>query len=101
MQRNNILISTIALLLTFSFLFCAQPNPEVAEPNGYLFIIGGGKRPNSMMKRFIELADGFNRGKIIILPMASAAPAETGQYQEEQLCELGAKAIPSISSQKK
>ncbi len=62
-------------------------------PKGYLFIIGGGKRPESMMKKFIEIAENFGKGKIVILPMASSAPEEVGPGQASQLKELGAQEV--------
>ncbi|MDW7682326.1 MAG: cyanophycinase, partial [bacterium] len=93
MQRKHLLLNPIALLLAISFLYCSSPTPEGTKTNGYLVIIGGGKRAESLMNRFIELADGFNRGKIVIFPMASAEPKETGQFQAEQLRELGAKDV--------
>ncbi|NOZ63011.1 MAG: cyanophycinase [Calditrichaeota bacterium] len=45
------------------------------------------------MKKFIELAHGFDDGKILVLPMASADPQNTGEYQANQLRQLGAKNV--------
>jgi len=61
-----------------------------AVPRGYLFIIGGGDRSEAMMKRFVHLAGLFNRGKIIVFPMASSVPGEVGPEQAGELKKLGA-----------
>jgi hypothetical protein len=52
--------------------------PSFSGAKGTLFIIGGGDRPESMMRRFVDLAGRFGRGKIVVFPMASSEPAETG-----------------------
>lgn len=60
-----------------------------AGTKGYLFIIGGGTRPEEMMKKFVELCGQSGKGKIIIFPMASSVPAEVGAEQAEELKKLG------------
>jgi len=77
-----------ALILLFALLLILPlySNPKV---HGTLFIIGGGRRPESMMKKFIELASKTRTGKIIIFPMASSAPKEVGPELVEQFKELG------------
>jgi len=65
--------------------------PVLGQAKGYLFIIGGGDRPASMMKRFLDLAEGFGSGKIIIFPMASSEPAETGARLVAEFKGLGAR----------
>jgi cyanophycinase len=64
-----------------------------AQPQGTLYIIGGGKRPDDMMKQFVELAEQFQSGRIVIFPMASSAPDEVGAEQAAQLRDLGAKRV--------
>lgn len=51
---------------------------------GHLFIIGGGPRPSYMMDRFIELAGGKD-SKIVIVPVASTTPVETGMRHKSEL----------------
>jgi cyanophycinase len=78
------------------FLFClciVFPLVVNATPKGHLFIIGGGKRPAQMMKKFIALAEGFRSGKIVVLPMASSVPEEVGPEQTLQLKNFGAKSV--------
>ena len=78
------------MLVLFLSLHIFISLPAFSEAKGYLFVIGGGSRPETMMKKFIELADTFNSGKIIIFPMASSAPEEVGPEQAEQLKRFGA-----------
>jgi cyanophycinase len=63
--------------------------------NGHLLIIGGGKRPDYVMKKFVELAGG-SEAKIFVIPMASAEPIETAKYQVNQIEELGAGEVSYI-----
>ncbi|MFN0158021.1 MAG: cyanophycinase [Bacteroidota bacterium] len=63
---------------------------------GHLLIIGGGTRTPEMMDRFITLADGRHRGKIIVLPMASSEAETTGMEQVEQFRAQGVKNVDYI-----
>lgn len=65
--------------------------PPMDGAAGHLFIVGGGNRPAELMSRFVELAGGEG-ARIVVFPMASASPAETGEQQAEQLRALGADA---------
>ncbi len=78
----------VILFLLANHLAQAQPRPK-----GYLFIIGGGNRPESMMKRFVEMASRSGSGRIVVLPMASATPDETGRSLVEEFKQLGAREV--------
>ncbi len=65
--------------------------PSYSGAKGTLFIIGGGDRPESMMRQFVDLAGRFGSGKIIVFPMASSEPAETGARLVAEFKGLGAK----------
>lgn len=80
MKKIFIIFSSLFLIL-FS---CARTRIE-----GSLFIIGGGHRSDSMMKKFIELAHQHNGGKIVIFPMASGSPDEASQAMVEEFKKLG------------
>ncbi len=69
--------------------------PDLPKAKGYLFIIGGGDRPESMMRRFVELAGRFGNGKIVIFPMASSEPEETGAALVLEFRSLGAGQVES------
>lgn len=83
--RKKLLILFPLTLLVSNIVF--------AQPKGYLFAIGGGNRSAGMMKKFIELAERFNSGKIVVFPMASSVPLEVGPEQAEELRNLGAKEV--------
>jgi cyanophycinase len=79
-------LSGVLLLFIFTFSLGAG-----AASRGHLFIIGGGTRPESMMKKFIALAEAAPGGKIVVFPMASATPEESGRGQVEEFKKYGAK----------
>ena len=62
-----------------------------AAPKGRLFIIGGGARAAAMTRQFIALSERVNTGRILVFPMASATPAESGPDMVKELKGLGAK----------
>lgn len=47
-----------------------SPRPRDAT-RGHLLIVGGGPVPEAVMARFVELAGGPGRARILVLPMAS------------------------------
>ncbi len=73
-----------------SFLFLRLSLGAAPANKGYLFIIGGGDRPESMMRRYIELTKRFGTGKIVIFPMASSVPDEVGAEEAAEFKKLGA-----------
>ena len=77
------------------FLLAGLASSVYSGTKGYLFIIGGGDRPESMMRRFVDLAGRFGSGKIIVFPMASSEPAETGVSLAAEFKGLGATRVES------
>jgi len=77
------------ILILFSGLFVIMSFYSYSRVEGSLFIIGGGNRSESMMKKFIELSNQSNGGKIVIFPMASGSPDEVGQSMVEEFKKLG------------
>lgn len=59
------------------------------EPQGNLIIIGGGSRPDSVMKKIVELAGG-DEARIAIIPMASKKFRKAGREYEKDFRKLGA-----------
>jgi len=55
---------------------------------GSLVIIGGGSRPLYVMEKLVELAGG-TECRMMVIPMASAEPEDTGEFQGGQLREAG------------
>ncbi len=62
---------------------------------GNLFLIGGGNRPDYMIKKMIELAGGTD-AKIIIIPNASGDPIDVAKYQQNQFKENGSNNVSFI-----
>lgn len=79
-------IITTSILLLFS-VFCLHSQPTT--PKGHLVIIGGGPRPEAIMKKIIALAGG-EKARILIIPMASSEMLETAKAQREQFLKFGA-----------
>ncbi len=83
-------LTAIALLIILS---CTGQNSETLTqkewPSGKLFIIGGGKRPPSMIKRLIKVAQLDSGGYGIILPMSSSEPDSAIYYAGKQFTEQG------------
>jgi cyanophycinase-like exopeptidase len=69
-----LLVALTALALTA----CAPEEPAAPGPKGHLFIVGGGDRDEPLMRRFVELAKGYGRGRFVIFTMASSVPHEVG-----------------------
>lgn len=80
------------LLLCLTFLLVSDVAVQ-AGPKGYLFIIGGGEREASLMKRYVELANRFGTGKIVIFTMASGVPQEVGPELVAEFQSLGSKHV--------
>jgi len=78
------------LFFSFFMAFCLS---AFSQTNGYLFIIGGGSLPESMMKNFVEIAAKYKSGKIIVFPMASAEPDKVGPEQADELRKYGARDV--------
>jgi cyanophycinase len=70
----------------------SAPAASAGSPRGYLFIVGGGPRPEAMTRRFIDLAGGPGKARIVVFPMASA-DTSAGSYGAEALRKLGVDAF--------
>ena len=57
-----------------------------------LFIVGGGSQPPELVRRFVSLAGGPGRARIVVMPMASGS-TEAGQEKADDLRALGADAF--------
>jgi cyanophycinase len=77
------------LVLSLGCLFAGNKNHK-----GYLFIIGGGERAHEM-KKFIDLAGGFD-SRIVFIPMASGEPLSYAKEEVEKMKKLGCKNVDFI-----
>jgi cyanophycinase len=84
-------IFRIFVLITFVMTAGCDISPGHggAVAKGKLFIIGGGKRPASMVQEMIRLSGTDTSGYIIVLPMASSEPDTSGWYGSKQFREQG------------
>jgi cyanophycinase len=90
--RTTLLAAALAL---------AIPRPAAAlQGAGHLFIVGGGEQSDSLVQRFVDLAGGPGRARIVVVPMASSEPRETGEEKAEQLRGLGAEVEVLVLSRK-
>ena len=92
---KKLLYFLISAIIAFSS--CKQN--ETAQDNshsGKLFIIGGGKRPESLLNRMIDEAGLREKGYAIVLPMASEEPDSAIFYGKKQLTDLGILNIEGI-----
>lgn len=80
MKNSKILF----LIIIFTILLSS-----IIQAKGYLYIIGGGKRPGYMVKKIVELAGG-SQAKIVIIPMASGVPLESALWQKYEFEKAGA-----------
>lgn len=84
----NKTVQTVFLLLLLAGLAASVVGGETA-PKGHLVVVGGGERPGYLMQEIVRLGGGAD-GRFVVLPMASAEPADVGAYQAEQLRSSGA-----------
>lgn len=89
-------ILSILILLAILFTSCQQAE-TADEPQGKLFIIGGGKRPAAMVQRMIREAGLDKGGFIVILPMASSEPDTSVFYAARQFVEQGVTKIADFN----
>jgi cyanophycinase len=93
--RAALLLAPLACAPPASSASDTVPAPAIsasAAPRGHLFIVGGGPRPEAMTRRFIELAGGPGKARIVAFGMASADTG-AGSYAANALRELGADAF--------
>ncbi len=62
-------------------------------PKGSLLIVGGGPQPDDLVQRFVDLAGGAGKARIVVFAMASEDGLEGGEEKAEDLRKLGATAI--------
>ena len=82
----------IKRLVWVALISLAIAHPALAEAKGTLFIIGGGDRPESMMRRYAALVHASGAGKVIVLPNAGAEPQVSGPEMAAELKGLGLEA---------
>jgi cyanophycinase len=80
----------ITHLLLLALVCCAAFTQAPAQNiKGHLVIIGGGERTTDIMQRFVALAGGPDKARIIIIPLASGEPQETGKELVDEFKSYG------------
>ena len=91
-MKNRILVLlafTSALVATTA---CSTASPGPARTiGGHLLIVGGGPIPPEVIRRFVELAGGSGKARIVVFPMASG-DSDAGIEMTADLEKLGARA---------
>lgn len=96
-SRASLAIARLACIaLVVTAVACA--NGSAAEeqadaPRGSLLIVGGGPQPDALVQRFVDLAGGAGKARIVIFAMASEDGLAGGEEKAEDLRKLGAHAI--------
>ncbi|HET7549866.1 MAG TPA: cyanophycinase [Gemmatimonadaceae bacterium] len=62
-------------------------------PKGSLLIVGGGPQPDALVQRFVDLAGGAGKARIVVFAMASEDGLQGGEEKADDLRKLGAHAI--------
>lgn len=88
--------TSIALVLLAACASAAGRSPAPNAGTGYLVIVGGGPIPTAIDQRFLELAGGPGRARIVVLPMASETGAQSGGEKAASFRELGAAQAVSL-----
>lgn len=84
-----------ATIVTVAAAGClAASTGAVAQeaPRGHLFIVGGGHRGPELWNAFVELAGGPGKARVLVIPLASAEPEESGRQVASGYIEHGATA---------
>ncbi len=86
-------LAALLFVLVFVLAGCASApaTGAAARPKGTLLIVGGGPIPDAIVERFVALAGGAGKARIVIFPMASEY-ADSGVEMAEHCRRLGASA---------
>lgn len=105
---------TLSVIAFFSLAACtSQPGSNTTTTTdsiateettntakGQLFIIGGGKRPPSLVQDLINVSGLKDGGYAVVLPMSSTEPDTASFYGMKQFTDLGITDVTSFNFQK-
>ena len=89
--RLGALAAAVLTLAACASTTASAPVPAAPRPSGSLLIVGGGPIPDPILERFVALAGGKGRARIVLYPMASE-DADAGLELAEDFRKLGAEA---------
>lgn len=96
---KHALTTVLFLLIASLFAACASPAGSFAKnlhwqgvpgASGHIVMVGGGTRPDNIMRQILELSSD---NSMLVIPMASATPQETGDSQAAEFSALGASSV--------
>jgi cyanophycinase len=76
-----------------AILLLAASLGHAGNPRGHLVIIGGGERTEPIMRRFVELAGGGEKAKIVVIPLASGDARAAGAGMVAEFNGLGVRNV--------
>lgn len=88
------IVFVLPLLIACASSAVRSPLPNAA--GGHLLIVGGGPIPETIDRRFLELAGGAGKARIVVLPMASEGGATSGAAKAASFRRLGAASAVSM-----
>jgi cyanophycinase len=83
-RRLCAFICALALAVSATTIAAQRPGP--------LYIVGGGRQPEALVRDFVQLAGGAGRARIVVMAMASADGRASGEAKAADLRALGADA---------
>ena len=93
------LLGVMVLVVTTQLVACASPASSFAKDlawqgvpgaTGHIVMVGGGTRPDNIMRQILLLSSD---NSMLVIPMASATPQETGDSQAAEFTALGASEV--------
>jgi len=90
------MILLFGLCLVFVLNCSSNTAIELGDEKGHLVIIGGGSRPDRIMRTIADLAKLHDKGKIVVIPNASATPDQSGRNQAEELAQMTDKEVSYV-----
>ncbi|MND78735.1 Cyanophycinase [compost metagenome] len=97
---KKLVLFGVLLSLLSTHLIAQQVQSKVKFPKGKLFIIGGGDRPDALVKRMITEASLGANDYVVILPMASEEPDSAYFYAKKQFVNAGLRTVNCTISTK-
>lgn len=87
--KPNVMVAIILSVIVVSCTNTVQNDANKAVTKGKLFIIGGGKRPATMIRDMIRISKVDSSGYIVVLPMSSEFPDTAAYYGIKQFKDQG------------
>jgi cyanophycinase len=77
----------------------AREQSDENQPKGKLFIIGGGKKPQEMLKNLATISGIDSSGYVVVLPMSSSVPDTSGYWITYDFNQVGVENVHVFNMQ--